>query len=137
MADQQPVPDRDCGTCTTCCQVLRIEALDKPELTACPHMRGGCTIYPDRPAACRDFFCGWRVLPFVGAHWFPPDSGMMVFPLASARRLTVHVDPARPQVWQAEPFRSDLARWALAAEQTGLRLTVMVGRAQVAVLAGG
>jgi hypothetical protein len=118
-----------------CCTVLRIEALGKPELTPCAHQRGGCTIYPDRPHACREFFCGWRALPFVGAHWFPPASGMMVFPLAAEKRLTVHVDEAQPAAWQAKPFRSDLAQWAVAARRMGMRLSVVVGREEVAVLA--
>lgn len=136
-ADQQLVPGRECGTCTMCCEVLRIEALAKPELTACPHQQGGCTIYSDRPRACREFFCGWRALPFVGAHWYPPDSGMMIFPMAAEKRLTVHVDPARAEVWQAQPYASDLANWAQAAQRMGIRLSVVVGREEVAVLAAG
>lgn len=140
MADQplvpiQLVPGRECGSCTMCCEVLRIEALAKPELTPCAHMHGGCTIYVDRPDACREFFCGWRALPFVGEHWYPPDSGMMVFPMASERRLTIHVDPARADAWQAEPYAADLANWARAAQRMGMRLSVVVGRDEVAVLA--
>lgn len=119
-----------------CCEVLRIEALAKPELTPCTHQQGGCAIYPDRPTACREFYCGWRALPFVGAHWYPPDSGMMVFPLASAKRLTVHVDPARADAWRQEPYAADLANWAQAARRMGLRLAIVVGRQEVAVLAG-
>ena len=118
-----------------CCTVLRIEALDKAELTPCPHLcDAGCAIYATRPEACREYFCGWRALPFVGEHWFPPQSGMMVFPMASERRLTVHVDPARPDVWQQEPFAGDLAKWAVAAERMRMRLSVIVGRDEVAVL---
>lgn len=119
-----------------CCEVLRIEALGKPELTPCPHMQGGCTIYADRPTACREFFCGWRALSFVGLHWYPPDSGMMVFPMATEKRLTVHVDPARADAWQQAPYAADLANWARAARRMGMRLSVVVGREEVAVLAG-
>lgn len=119
-----------------CCEVPRIEALGKPELTPCPHQQRGCTIYPDRPHACREFFCGWRVLPFVGPHWYPLESGMMVFPLAAEKRLTVHVDPARADAWQSEPYAADLANWARAATRMGMRLSVVVGREEVAVLAG-
>lgn len=135
-ADQPLVPGRECGTCTMCCEVLRIEALAKPELTPCTHQQGGCSIYPVRPSACREFFCGWRALPFVGTHWYPPDSGMMVFPMAAEKRLTVHVDPARAEAWQAQPYATDLANWALAARRMDMRLSVVVGREEVAVLAG-
>lgn len=134
-ADLPLVAGRECGTCTQCCEVLRIEALGKPELTACPHQQDGCTIYATRPDACREFYCGWRALPFVGEHWYPPTSGMMVFPMASEQRLTVHVDPAQPDAWRAEPYRTDLAQWATAAQRMGMRLSVVVGREEVAVLA--
>jgi hypothetical protein len=136
VIDLPLVPDRQCGACTMCCEVLRIEALGKPELTACPHQQGHCAIYETRPEACREFFCGWRALPFVGAHWFPPDSGMMVFPMAAENRLTVHVDPERADAWRAEPYRSDLAKWAVAANRMGMRLSIVVGREEVVVLAG-
>jgi hypothetical protein len=136
-ADQPLVPGRACGECTMCCTLPRIEVLDKPELTPCRHQHHGCTIYPDRPAPCREFFCGWRALPFVADHWYPPESGMMVFPMASEKRLTVHVDEARPHAWQQQPYAADLARWAVAARGMGIRLNVVVGREEVVVLAGG
>ena len=62
---------------------------------------------------------------------------MMVFPMASEKRLTVHVDPARADAWQAQPYASDLANWAQAAQRMGMRLSVVVGREEVAVLAAG
>lgn len=130
------VPGRECGTCTMCCEVLRIEALGKPELTPCAHQQAGCTIYRKRPDACRHFYCGWRALPFVGEHWYPPTSGMMVFPMAAEKRLTVHVSEARPDAWQQEPYASDLAQWSVAAARMGMRLSVVVGYEEVAVLAG-
>lgn len=121
-----------------CCTLLRIEALGKPELTPCSHLGdAGCGIYQTRPDACREFFCGWRALPFVSEHWYPPTSGMMVFPMANEKRLTVHVDEARPDVWQQAPYAADLAQWAGAAKRMGMRLSVVVGREEVAVLAGG
>jgi uncharacterized protein len=142
VADQPPaplalVPGRECGACTMCCQVLRIEELAKPELTACRHLGqhlcatsagGGCGIYDTRPEACREFYCGYRALPFVGAHWFPRTCGMMVYPMASEKRLTVHVDPATPDAWRAEPFASDIRKWAEAARTMGMRLDIAVGR---------
>lgn len=124
------VPGRECGACTMCCWLLRIEALDKPEQTLCRHCEAGagCTVYDTRPEACREFYCGWRALPFAGAHWYPPDCGMMIYPMAAEKRLAVHVDPARPDAWKADPFHADLRQWAVAAERMGMHLTVAVGR---------
>jgi hypothetical protein len=135
--DEQPlVPGRSCGTCTMCCWLLRIEELAKPEHTLCRHCEAGagCTIYDARPEACREFYCGWRALPFAGAHWFPPDCGMMIYPMAAEKRLAVHVDPARPDAWRAEPFHADLRQWAVVAERMGMQLTVAVGRRIIAIL---
>lgn len=137
MGDQPLVNGRECGDCTMCCTLLRIEALAKPELAPCSNLSAaGCGIYAQRPDACREFFCGWRALPFVGDHWYPPESGMMVFPMASEKRLTVHVDAERPDAWRQQPYAADLAQWAVAAERMGMRLSVAVGREEVAVLAG-
>lgn len=38
----------------------------------------GCAIYETRPAPCRDFECGWRVLPIVPAALRPDTSGVLV-----------------------------------------------------------
>lgn len=65
---------RDCGLCRACCTTQEVEALPggagdeflrKPKDTACPHLASdpndkGCTIYADRPQACRDWMCVWR-----------------------------------------------------------------------------
>lgn len=57
--------DRQCGGCTQCCIVLGIDSpgLKKDRGTPCRHLgRGGCGIYRDRPAVCREYLCLWRVL---------------------------------------------------------------------------
>ncbi len=52
---------RTCGECSACCTAFDVGALEKPAGAPCPHLQrgGGCGIYPDRPASCRDFACGW------------------------------------------------------------------------------
>lgn len=108
-----------------CCRLLGITEIDKPQGFACPHASdAGCAIYATRPYGCREFYCGWLALLFVGEHWRPDACGMVIFPDAANRNLTVHVDPANPAAWQAEPFRTDLAQWSVAAERMGLRLAV-------------
>lgn len=76
------VPNRECGECTVCCQVLLI---DEPDLQKQPGVMcknctagGGCQIYDTRPAACRGFFCGWRVMPELGDELRPDRSGIMI-----------------------------------------------------------
>ena len=57
------VPGRDCAGCTMCCKLLRVEELDTPPLSWCPHcsVRTGCSIYDDRPTECRQFYCGINI----------------------------------------------------------------------------
>ena len=52
---------------------------------------------------------------------------MVIFPDARAGRLTIHVDPARPEVWRQEPYAGDLAVWARVAEQMHMAMAVEVG----------
>src|SRR5262249_22161650 len=55
-------PDRSCGACTACCTVPNIKTLGKPSGCDCEHLTpGGCGIYPDRPEACREYHCLWRM----------------------------------------------------------------------------
>ena len=60
---RQPAPGRECGTCTLCCKLIAVTALEKPPGTWCPHcVRGkGCGIYETRPAECRTFYCHWML----------------------------------------------------------------------------
>lgn len=67
--DKHLIPERTCSECSVCCISLRIE---EPELTKkadvpCPHLSSvkGCAIYNSRPGVCRNWYCGWRIMPFV------------------------------------------------------------------------
>ncbi len=77
------VPDRECGTCTVCCYALPI---DTPEMrkgsgVVCKHCNGrGCAIYETRPGNCREYYCGWRLMPHFGPEWRPDLSGVLVSP---------------------------------------------------------
>ena len=130
------VPGRACNSCTMCCRVLDIAELEKPAGTQCLHCVGGsgCGIYAERPTACGEFYCGYLVLPFVHARWFPDDCGMMIYPEAAERRLAVHVDPARPDAWRCGPYHADLRQWAVAADKMGLHVYVAIGRRIIAIL---
>ena len=59
---------------------------------------------------------------------------MMIFPDAAHNRLAVHVDPARPDAWQAAPYHGDLRQWAIAADKMGFQVYVAIGRRIIAIL---
>ena len=76
------VPNRDCGECTVCCKSLRI---DTPELkkrsdVPCPHLSPvkGCSIYDSRPQVCRNWYCGWRIMPFLGDDMRPDRAKVLI-----------------------------------------------------------
>src|SRR4030067_3644515 len=73
---------RECGDCTACCMVGEIPELDKPSFTLCQFAEadkcGSCTIYPDRPQRCKDFYCMW-IQGFGGDEDRPKDNGVMFF----------------------------------------------------------
>jgi len=64
-----------------CCQVLDIEdpELVKPAGILCRHCSNGCSIYPTRPNACRDWLCMWRELSgLLDESWRPDRSGVLM-----------------------------------------------------------
>jgi hypothetical protein len=76
------VPERTCGSCNICCVVPKI---DEPELQKLPGCRcrnaltsGVCAIYETRPTVCRNFFCGWRLLPWVDERLKPDQSAVFI-----------------------------------------------------------
>ena len=50
-----------CGTCTACCRVFAIPALNKPAGQWCQHcdIGVGCKIYNSRPQTCVEYECLW------------------------------------------------------------------------------
>jgi Fe-S-cluster containining protein len=71
---------RDCGSCTRCCEGLLAGAArgvffgrNKP----CSYLAPQCTIYSDRPVACRDYYCGWAQGLF-DIQYDPVSTGVVV-----------------------------------------------------------
>ena len=113
----------DCGSCSACCTLLAVPALDKPSCVRCEyvnHPHGGCRIYdaPEKPPECDDFRCLWLVsqgrkredrMPYG----LRPDRCGVMFHDAAAYAsveadvdpnvLYVHVDPRHPGAWRWEP----------------------------------
>jgi hypothetical protein len=95
--------ERQCGDCSMCCKVMRVEEISKPEHQWCQHARPGigCAIYETRPAKCRVFRCGWLVLD-MGPHWKPTRCKMVLVRRrdrqSGGRELIVQPDRNYPKV---------------------------------------
>lgn len=75
------VADRECGDCTVCCDVLKIDTpdLQKSADTRCTHLGAhGCAIHAVRPSICRAWFCGWRRSAAMPDTARPDRSGLLV-----------------------------------------------------------
>lgn len=129
------VEGRSCTGCTMCCKLLRIAALDKPRLEWCRHcdIGIGCRIYEDRPQECRTFDCGYVSQGWIGEHWKPSESKMVVTLATAGNRLVIYVDADRPGVWRREPFFSDIKTWARGAARTNGQVMVAQGLDMIVV----
>lgn len=78
------VPGRECGSCTACCVHLLIDTKEFKKLggIACEHCEQGkgCGIYETRFPICREFVCGWRLMPELRDSWRPDRIGVIVKP---------------------------------------------------------
>jgi hypothetical protein len=76
------VANRDCGSCTSCCRDLAIDAPDlkKPPGILCVHCLAGkgCGIYQTRPLTCQYWFCGWRQMAQLDESWRPDRCEILI-----------------------------------------------------------
>jgi hypothetical protein len=98
-----------CRSCTYCCTLPEILALDKPPYRPCRHIAGGgCAIFgrPERPAACLAYECAY----YAARRTDSPDRNKIPHPLDCGayfhrdpveKVIFLFVDPARPQLWKA------------------------------------
>jgi Fe-S-cluster containining protein len=105
---------RTCGTCTMCCKVFKIPALDKPAGTWCTHCipGNGCKVYADRPILCRQFECLWLEENDIPEIWKPERSKMVLSTSPTTGFMHVQVDPGQPSAWQKQPYHSHLLAWS-------------------------
>lgn len=68
-----------CGSCTLCCDLLKIPEVDSDYGELCKHcdLNKGCKIYEDRPEACREFECCWLQMETVGIELRPDKCGVI------------------------------------------------------------
>jgi hypothetical protein len=130
------VAGRECGTCSLCCKVLRIEETQSSAGEWCKHCDPGhgCKIHPTRPATCRDFFCMWMTLAEIGDHWKPSKSKMVLRTELDGARIAAHVDKSSPGAWLRAPYYQDLKRWAALAARGENQVSVWIGMHAIVIL---
>ena len=136
MEEDPILSGRSCGSCTLCCKLLAIPELGKARNEWCTHcdVGSGCRIYEDRPAPCREFYCGYLTWSTAGDHWFPARSKMVIAAECDGERVVIHVDPARPNAWRQQPYYADLKRWAAFAAADLRQIIVSIGNRSIVVL---
>ena len=136
-ATVQIVAGRSCKGCTLCCKVLAISELEKPRATWCKHcdVKAGCKIHGTHPSECKGFYCGYLTNATLDERWAPVRSKIVLaYDELNAPRLSVHVDPSRPNAWREEPYYSQIKRWAAASVAQRGQVIVWQGRSTIAVL---
>lgn len=118
---------RSCRTCTLCCRLPDIDALQKPANVWCKYCVAGfgCSAYATRPQTCRAFLCSWMTRPDLGPEWDPLVSRMMIY--EQGPQTTVLVDPDHPALWREAPYKAQLEAWAKVAAEEGGYVIVFVG----------
>ncbi len=130
-SEQSPfVPGRSCGSCTLCCKVMAIEALNKPVGQWCQHCTPGtgCKIYESRPSECRVFNCAYLVSPHIGEEWKPERSKIVLVIDEAGLRMSAYVDSQRPNAWKSEPYYSQLKQWSRNSLAKGGQVVASVNR---------
>jgi len=85
----------ECEECTLCCELLPIDALEKPANEMCKHCNLGCTIQDTKPEECRLFDCAYRQAK--KAHLdMRPDNSKIIFEKISDRIFFGTQDPRFP-----------------------------------------
>lgn len=133
---QTQAPARTCGSCTLCCKVMGIAALDKPRGRWCRHCKPGkgCDAYDARPDECRTFSCLWLGEGFLGEEWRPDRSKLVLYTEHGGARLVVQTDPGAAGVWRREPWFSQIRTWAAAATASRRQVLVVTGDSTTIVL---
>ncbi|MCZ8374690.1 MAG: hypothetical protein O9342_04875 [Beijerinckiaceae bacterium] len=97
-----------CRTCTYCCVLPKIMALDKPMYRRCGHIRDqGCSLFgqPERPVACISYNCAYLSARLTES----PDRNRIPHPLEAGayfhrdpveKAVVLFVDPERPDLWK-------------------------------------
>lgn len=132
----EPAPGRDCGTCTLCCKVYDVPALEKPAGKWCRHCTPGrgCGIHETRPQHCRSFHCLWMTQTWLGPEWKPERCKMVLSVDPVTRFLFCQVDPGAPAAWRAEPYYRHLKQWAAGGAAERRHVVVFLNHSATVIL---
>jgi hypothetical protein len=119
---------RKCGSCQLCCKLVPVPPIQKPAGERCIKAKvgHGCTIYADRPYACRTWSCRWLSDAKTAGMPRPdrchyvidmtPDTIAITFPdtgeTVRLDVLQVWVDPAFPNAHKAPELRAFMLLFA-------------------------
>ena len=119
---------KSCGTCTACCKITGVQALQKPHGVWCSHcaIGHGCKIYPQRPDECRDFYCGWLLNSHMGPELRPDRCHVVLIWVDDKRVLIAACDPDHPDAWRAPNVLGMLRQFAIRMA-ADWKVVVMVG----------
>ncbi|MGL5446307.1 MAG: hypothetical protein ACRDBL_03250 [Rhabdaerophilum sp.] len=137
-----------CRTCTYCCVLPKIVALDKPMYRPCQHIADqGCSIFGqiERPSACISYNCAYLSARLSES----PERNRIPHPLEAGayfhrdpieRAVVLFVDPDRPAQWKASAI-PDLMRHVILGRETlvifdrGYQMTITTAEQLDAIVA--
>lgn len=101
---------RQCGPCSLCCTVLRVDELAKPAGRDCVHQRagGGCAIHAERPPICRSYHCLW-LQGGLEDDERPDRTGAVVDLETTGVGLRLAIREAQPGAFDASPMLQAIA----------------------------
>lgn len=102
------IPPRPCGSCSLCCKVMEVAAVDKPTGIWCRHFAKGigCNVHATRPGSCRQYQCAWTLEKRFDDAWRPDVAHFLMN--VTPGEVTIVADPAKPHAWRREPYGSRL-----------------------------
>lgn len=104
------VLQRECGECSLCCTVLRVDELRKLGGVACAALAkgGGCGIYATRPNICRAYRCLW-LQGQLEPEDRPDRLGAVLDLVSEAGAPLLAIREAAPGAWEASPRLREIA----------------------------
>lgn len=136
VSELQPVPGRECGSCTLCCKVYDIPEIQKAAGKWCGQCKPGrgCKIHDNLPDQCAEFNCLWRTDAAMPAQWKPDQAKMVAIIHPITRNIQIQVDPGLPSAWSRQPYHDHLRQWATKNMPKGMYVVVFVNELATLVL---